>query len=131
MSSNAGQSLPNLRTFVGENRLYEVKHRFEDQVADGSRALVRSILRTIDDRQVTTIQILDENTGNILEEYPPFFSSFNFQRFRTTEEMEDFMDDWNEARTYLKRSFNEVCENLREFNPSLHSVLNRFASLDF
>ena len=36
------------------------------------------------------------------------------------EEMEDFMDDWN-----------EVCENLREFNPSLHSVLNRFASLDF
>ena len=119
MSSNVEQNLPNLRLLINENRLYEVTHRFEDQ-ADGSRKLVRSILRTIDDRQVTTIQILDENTGNILEEYPPFFSSFNFQRFRTTEEMEDFMDDWN-----------EVCENLREFDPSLHSVLNRFASLDF
>ena len=99
MSSNVEQNLPNLRLFIGENRLYEVKHRFEDQVADGSRALVRSILRSIDDRQVTTIQILDENTGNILEEFPPFPSSFNFNF-----QLQDFMDDWN-----------EVCENVREF----------------
>ena len=108
MSSNVEQNLPNRRIFIGENRLYEVKHRFANQVADGSRALVRSILRSIDDRQVTTIQILDENTGNILEEYLPFFSSFNPPWPIQEKEMEDFMDDWN-----------EVCENVREFYPSL------------
>ena len=100
MSSNVEQDLPNLRLFINENRLYEVKHRFEDQ-ADGSRKLVRSILRKIDDRQVTTIQIIDENTGNILEEFPE-------DTDMSDEEMEDFMDDWN-----------EVCENIREFYPSL------------
>ena len=111
MSSNVEQNLPNLRLLINENRIYEVTHRFEDQ-ADGSRKLVRTILRQIDDRQVTTIQIIDENNGNILE--------FEDITDMSDEEMEDFMDDWN-----------EVCENLREFDPSLHSVLNRFASLDF
>ena len=100
MSSNVEQNLPNLRLFINENRLYEVRHRFEDQ-ADGSRKLVRSILRKIDDRQVTTIQIIDENNGNILEE-------FDEDTDMSDEEMEDFMDDWN-----------EVCENIREFYPSL------------
>ena len=100
MSSNVEQNLPNLRLFINENRLYEVRHRFEDQ-ADGSRKLVRSILRKIDDRQVTTIQIIDENNGNILEEFPE-------DTDMSDEEMEDFMDDWN-----------EVCENVREFYPSL------------
>ena len=99
MSSNVEQNLPNLRLFINENRLYEVKHRFEDQ-ADGSRKIVRSILRKIDDRQVTTIQIIDENNGNILE--------FEDITDMSDEEMEDFMDDWN-----------EVCENIREFYPSL------------
>ena len=111
MSSNVEQNLPNLRLLINENRIYEVTHRFEDQ-ADGSRKVVRSILRKIDDRQVTTIQIIDENNGNILE--------LEDITDMSDEEMEDFMDDWN-----------EVCENLREFDPSLHSVLNRFASLDF
>ena len=99
MSSNVEQNLPNLRLFINENRLYEVRHRFEDQ-ADGSRKIVRSILRKIDDRQVTTIQIIDENNGNILE--------FEDHTDMSDEEMEDFMDDWN-----------EVCENIREFYPSL------------
>ena len=99
MSSNVEQDLPNLRLLINENRLYEVTHRFEDQ-ADGSRKLVRSILRKIDDRQVTTIQIIDENNGNILE--------FEDHTDMSDEEMEDFMDDWN-----------EVCENVREFYPSL------------
>ena len=99
MSSNVEQDLPNLRLLINENRLYEVTHRFEDQ-ADGSRKLVRSILRKIDDRQVTTIQIIDENNGNILE--------FEDHTDMSDEEMEDFMDDWN-----------EVCENIREFYPSL------------
>ena len=99
MSSNVEQNLPNLRLLINENRLYEVTHRFEDQ-ADGSRKLVRSILRKIDDRQVTTIQIIDENNGNILE--------LEDITDMSDEEMEDFMDDWN-----------EVCENVREFYPSL------------
>ena len=99
MSSNVEQDLPNLRLLINENRLYEVTHRFEDQ-ADGSRKLVRSILRKIDDRQVTTIQIIDENNGNILE--------LEDITDMSDEEMEDFMDDWN-----------EVCENIREFYPSL------------
>ena len=99
MSSNVEQDLPNLRLLINENRLYEVTHRFEDQ-ADGSRKLVRSILRKIDDRQVTTIQIIDENNGNILE--------FEDHTDMSDEEMEDFMDDWN-----------EVCEDIREFYPSL------------
>lgn len=79
--------------------MYEVSHRFEDQ-ADGSRKLVRSILRSIDDCQVTTIQIIDKNNGNILDQFEDTDMS--------EEEMEDFMDDWN-----------EVCENVREFYPSL------------
>ena len=99
MSSNVEQNLPNLRLLINENRIYEVTHRFEDQ-ADGSRKLVRSILRKIDDRQVTTIQIIDENNGDILE--------FEDITDMSDEEMEDFMDDWN-----------EVCENIREFYPSL------------
>ena len=99
MSSNVEQNLPNLRLLINENRLYEVTHRFEDQ-ADGSRKLVRTILRQIDDRQVTTIQIIDENNGNILE--------FEDHTDMSDEEMEDFMDDWN-----------EVCEDIREFYPSL------------
>ena len=99
MSSNVEQELPNLRLLINENRLYEVTHRFEDQ-ADGSRKLVRSILRKIDDRQVTTIQIIDENNGNILE--------FEDHTDMSDEETEDFMDDWN-----------EVCEDIREFYPSL------------
>ena len=99
MSSNVEQNLPNLRLLINENRLYEVTHRFEDQ-ADGSRKLVRSILRKIDDRQVTTIQIIDENNGNILE--------FEDHTDMSDEETEDFMDDWN-----------EVCEDIREFYPSL------------
>ena len=99
MSSNVELNLPNLRLFINENRLYEVKHRFEDQ-ADGSRKLVRSILRSIDDRQVTTIQILDENNGDILD--------YDDETDMSDEEMEDFMDDWN-----------EVCENIREFYPTL------------
>ena len=99
MSSNVEQNLPNLRLLINENRIYEVTHRFEDQ-ADGSRKLVRSILRKIDDRQVTTIQIIDENNGNILE--------LEDITDMSDEEMEDFMDDWN-----------EVCENIREFYPSL------------
>ena len=99
MSSNVEQNLPNLRLLINENRLYEVTHRFEDQ-ADGSRKLVRSILRKIDDRQVTTIQIIDENNGNILE--------FEDHTDMSDEEMEDFMDDWD-----------EVCEDIREFYPSL------------
>ena len=99
MASNVEQNLPNLRLFINENRLYEVKHRFEDQ-ADGSRKIVRSILRQIDDRQVTTIQIIDENNGNILE--------FEDHTDMSDEETEDFMDDWN-----------EVCENVRQFYPSL------------
>ena len=99
MSSNVEQNLPNLRLLINENRIYEVTHRFEDQ-ADGSRKLVRSILRKIDDRQVTTIQIIDENNGNILE--------LEDITDMSDEEMEDFMDDWN-----------EVCENVREFYPSL------------
>ena len=79
--------------------MYEVKHRFEEQ-ADGSRKLVRSILRSIDDRQVTTIQILDENNGDILD--------YDDETDMSDEEMEDFMDDWN-----------EVCETIREFYPTL------------
>ena len=99
MSSNVEQNLPNLRLLINENQIYEVTHRFEDQ-ADGSRKLVRSILRKIDDRQVTTIQIIDENNGNILE--------FEDHTDMSDEETEDFMDDWN-----------EVCEDIREFYPSL------------
>ena len=99
MSSNVELNLPNLRLYINENRLYEVKHWFEDQ-ADGSRKLVRSILRSIDDRQVTTIQILDENNGDILD--------YDDETDMSDEEMEDFMDDWN-----------EVCENIREFYPTL------------
>ena len=99
MSSNVELNLPNLRLFINENMMYEVKHRFEEQ-ADGSRKLVRSILRSIDDRQVTTIQILDENNGDILD--------YDDETDMSDEEMDDFMDDWN-----------EVCENIREFYPTL------------
>ena len=63
-------------------------------------AILRISRSKIDDRQVTTIQIVDENNGNILE--------FEDITDMSDEEMEDFMDDWN-----------EVCENIREFYPSL------------
>ena len=66
MRSNEDQSWPNFRLRIGENLLFEVKHQVE--VVDGSRKLLRSIEESYGDQKVTTIETLDENTWDILEE---------------------------------------------------------------
>ena len=98
MTSNEEQSWPNFRLRIGENLLFEVKHQVEE--VDGSRKLLRSIERSYADQKVTTIETLDENTGDILEE--------NEETNMPEEELENFKDDWN-----------KVCQNIREFYPSL------------
>lgn len=98
MTSNEEQSWPNFRLRIGENLLFEVKHQVEE--VDGSQKLLKSIERSFGDQKVTTIETLDENTGDILEE--------NEETNMSEEELENVKDDWN-----------KVCQNIREFYPSL------------
>ena len=95
MSSN---DWPNFRLRIGENLLFEVKHQVEE--VDGFRKLLRSIERSFGDQKVTTIETLDENTWDILEEIE--------ENNMSEEELENFKDDWN-----------KVFQHLQEFYPSL------------
>lgn len=96
MSSN---DWPNFRLRIGENLLFEVKHQVEE--VDGSRKLLRSIERSFGDQKVTTIETLDENTWDILEEIE--------ENNMSEEELENFKDDWNKVFQYLQEFYPSLC----------------------
>ena len=96
MSSN---DWPNFRLRIGENLLFEVKHQVEE--VDGSRKLLRSIERSFGDQKVTTIETLDENTWDILEEIE--------ENNMSEQELENFKDDWNKVFQYLQEFYPSLC----------------------
>ena len=96
MSSN---DWPNFRLRIGENLLFEVKHQVEE--VDGSRKLLRSIERSFGDQKVTTVETLDENTWDILEEIE--------ENNMSEEELENFKDDWNKVFQYLQEFYPSLC----------------------
>ena len=99
MTSNEEQSWPNFRLRIGENLLFEVKHQVEE-VCRWISKITKINWEVIWWQKVITIETLDENTGDILEE--------NEETNMPEEELENFKDDWN-----------KVCQNIREFYPSL------------
>lgn len=99
MSSNEDQNWPNFRLRIGENLLFEVKHQVEE--VDGSRKLLRSIERSCGDQRVTTIETVDDNTWDILEE--------NKETNMSEEKLESFRDDWNKVFQYLQEFYPSLC----------------------
>ena len=79
--------------------LFEVKHQVEE--VDGSRKLLRSIERSCGDQRVTTIETVDDNTWDILEE--------NKETNMSEEKLESFRDDWNKVFQYLQEFYPSLC----------------------